>query len=261
MKNRPSRPSVLCLSGLDPTGGAGIQADIETMLMTGSHCLPVITSLTVQDTHNVRSSTRVQAELLTAQVQTLLEDVPICAIKIGLIDNPETVAVIGQILSEHQDIPIVADPVLKAGGGFDFGAADLAQAYRSLILPYVSVVTPNTEELRLLTPQSGSTEMAAQDLHDCGADHMLLTGTHATSADVINRLFCGKDEIGLWHWPRLPGEYHGSGCTLAAALASYLAQGLPMTDAAEKAQVFTWQALESAWPAGRGQLIPARHRI
>lgn len=257
----PGKPAVLCLSGLDPTGGAGIQADIETLFANGCHCLPVITSLTIQDTRNVMRTQAVAVELLRSQVDALFADIPVQVIKIGLIDSPDVLRLIADVMADHPAIPVVADPVLKAGGGFRFGGEALIEAYRELILPGVTVLTPNTDELNALSPDCESHALAASTLMRRGCQHVLLTGTHAPTHDVINTLFHANAPAESWSWPRLPGSYHGSGCTLAAALAAGLAQTMPVSQAAANAQAFTWQALQRSRAAGRGQLLPDRRPV
>jgi hydroxymethylpyrimidine/phosphomethylpyrimidine kinase len=246
------------MSGLDPTGGAGIQADIESIMQTGSHCFSIVTALTVQDTHNVQRSVGVAPELLVAQAEALRRDVHIDAIKVGLIDSPDTLKAVVHILTLFPGVPVIADPVLKAGGGFDFGAGQLVRLYREQLISRVTVLTPNTHELRLLCPGADSLESAAAEICAEGTAYVLLTGTHDTSIDVINRLFSGDEEINQWRWPRLSAEYHGSGCTLASALSSCIAQGMDIPSAASRAQEFTWSALNKAWQAGSGQLLPNR---
>lgn len=254
----PSKPNVLCLSGLDPSGGAGIQADIEALFARGCHCLPVITSLTVQDTCNVIRTQAVDVNLLHSQIDTVLEDIPIHAIKIGLIDNIDVLRLIAGVMTDNPTIPVVADPVVKAGGGYQFSGAELIAAYRSLILPRVTVLTPNTDELQAMSLGCDDHERAVSTLMDLGCRHVLLTGTHAHTRDVINTLYHADAPAESWTWPRLPGSYHGSGCTLAAALAAGLAQGDPLSQAAASAQAFTWQALQQGWRAGQGQFLPDR---
>jgi len=251
---------VLCLSGLDPSGGAGIQADMEAILMTGSHCLPVITSLTVQNTQNVQATQPVNGEILRHQVESLLSDLSISAVKIGLLDGPDNVRVVAEILKQLRDVPVVADPVLIAGGGYDFGAVDIIDLYLEQIAPHATIMTPNTHELYRLSKGSDSQSEAADRLLRAGAKHVLVTGGHEPGELITNRLYSGKkgDEPSQWQWARQPGEYHGSGCTLAAALASYLAQGNNVTDAASLAQDFTWQAIIHGWQPGAGQFIPNR---
>lgn len=257
----PGKPAVLCLSGLDPTGGAGIQADIESLLAHGCHCLPVITSLTIQDTRNVTRTQSVAVELLRSQIDAVFADMPVQAIKIGLIDSPDVLRLIADVMAEHPEIPVVADPVLKAGGGFKFGGDILIETYRELILPGVTVLTPNTDELSALSPDCENHTLAASALMNLGCQHVLLTGTHARTHDVVNTLFHSNAPTESWSWPRLPGSYHGSGCTLAAALAAGLAQAMPLSQAVANAQAFTWRALQRGWPAGRGQSLPDRHPV
>lgn len=251
---------VLCLSGLDPSGGAGIQADIEAILAMGAHALPVITTLTVQNSVNVIATQPVDSDLIRRQVAALTDDLSIQAVKIGLIDSPATLTVVAQILADLPDVPVIADPVLKAGGGFDFDTKDLLSLYKKLIVPAASVLTPNTEELSRLVPEAGNHEEAANQLLSYGCDHVLVTGTHDSTENVINRLYTLKKGVApqQWSWPRLKGSYHGSGCTLASALAAGLARGLSLSDATQQAQQFTWHALKTGFRAGIGQHFPNR---
>jgi hydroxymethylpyrimidine/phosphomethylpyrimidine kinase len=253
-----TRPNVLCFSGLDPSGGAGIQADIEALFSAGCHCLPVVTALTVQDTRNVLASQPVPPTLLIEQARAVLDDMPVAAIKIGLLGSIAAAEVIHSILRDYPDVPVVLDPILRAGGGFDFSAQELREAMRSLLIPLCTVVTPNTLELRLLTSAADNDEASANALLDLGCSHVLLTGTHAESPSVINQLYTAHQPPLRLEWPRLPGEYHGSGCTLAASLAAHIAHGLAMADAARRAQHYTWQTLEAGQRPGRGQYLPDR---
>lgn len=252
------KPNVLCFSGLDPSGGAGIQADIEALFSAGCHCLPVVTALTVQDTHNVLACHSVPPTLLIEQARAVLEDMPVAAIKIGLLGSSATAEVIHSILRDYPEVPVVLDPILRAGGGFDFSAQELRTAMRSLLIPLCTVVTPNTVELRLLTSAADSDEACANALLDMGCTHVLLTGTHADSPNVINQLYTRHQPPLRQEWPRLSGEYHGSGCTLAASLAAHIAHGLEVVDAARRAQHYTWNALEAAQRPGHGQSLPDR---
>ncbi|MEY3667887.1 MAG: hypothetical protein RL572_1427 [Pseudomonadota bacterium] len=252
------KPNVLCFSGLDPSGGAGIQADIEALFSAGCHCLPVVTALTVQDTHNVLACHSVPPTLLIEQARAVLEDMPVAAIKIGLLGSSATAEVIHSILHDYPGVPVVLDPILRAGGGFDFSAQELRTAMRSLLIPLCTVVTPNTVELRLLTSAADSDEACANALLDMGCTHVLLTGTHADSPNVINQLYTRHQPPLRQEWPRLSGEYHGSGCTLAASLAAHIAHGLEVVDAARRAQHYTWNALEAAQRPGHGQSLPDR---
>jgi hydroxymethylpyrimidine/phosphomethylpyrimidine kinase len=255
------KPMVVCFSGLDPTGGAGIQADIETLAALDCHALPIISSLTVQTTSNVLATHPVDADLIRQQFYALLESgLEISAIKLGLIDSIQTLRCIAEITKQHNNIPLIADPVLKAGGGYEFGNQKLMEEYVQLILPNCLALTPNTHELNRLSPLSDTEEEALADLCNRGCKHVLLTGTHRNSLDVSNRLYSSKHPPcdKTWSWPRLDHEYHGSGCTLASALAAGLAHGLDIATAAFNAQKFTWNALNRALPRQFGQSFPDR---
>src|SRR5690554_1663649 len=265
-KAAKARPNVICLSGLDPSGGAGIQADIEALLQTGSHCMPVLTSLTVQDTSNVLHTRAVDADLIRWQLDTLHADIPVAAVKIGLLSDLKVLQTIAEWLAAHPHIPVVADPVLKAGGGFQFENEALVDEYIRLLLPHVDILTPNTDELLRLAPASDH-DSAAATLLAAGCGHVLVTGTHDDSEHVANRLYAASSEPNpagprgpttTWQFPRLPGSFHGSGCTLAASLASFVATGHELQEAVELAQQFTWQALVKATRPGKGQFVPDR---
>ncbi len=252
------KPNVMCFSGLDPSGGAGIQADIEALFSGGCHCAPIITALTVQDSHNVISIVPVSAPLVVEQARAILEDMPVHAFKIGLLGSIEMLEVIHTILVDYPKIPVVLDPILRAGGGYDLGSAELVAAMRSLLLPLTTVLTPNTHEIRLLAPTADSLEACAVELLDTGCQHILLTGTHEPGAEVVNRLFSHHQPIKSTNWPRLQEEYHGSGCTLAAALSGYLAHGLSLHESVQQAQKFTWESLHHGSRPGCGQYFPDR---
>lgn len=253
-----NRPIVLCFSGLDPSGGAGIQADIEALFSIGCHCAPVITCDTVQDTRNVIDMMPGDPSRIVAQARAVLEDMPVAAIKTGLTGSIPVIEVIHTLLHDYPDIPVVVDPVLNAAGGYDFGADTLVDAYRSLLLPQCLVTTPNSPELEQLARHSDSLDAAASELLDLGCAHVLLTGTHLPAERVSNRLYTEHQSVRTYDWPRLPHEYHGSGCTLAAALAGFLAHGSSVGEASLQAQEYTWHALEAGWRPGCGQWVPGR---
>lgn len=253
-----NRPNVMCFSGLDPSGGAGIQADIEALFSTGCHCLPIITTLTVQDTLNVVASHPVDPTILVAQARAVLEDIPVQAFKIGLIDSVKGIEVVHTLLRDYPKIPVIFDPILRAGGGYEFSEDDLIEAFNTLLLPLITVLTPNTNEIRALAPRADSLDACAAEILDRGCQHVLLTGTHADSEHVINRLYTAHLPIRSFEWPRLSHEYHGSGCTLAACLAGYMAHGLDINEAVQQAQRFTWESLNHGIRAGFGQFLPNR---
>ncbi len=254
--NKPA-PIVLSISGHDPCGGAGIQADIEAIAAGGGRAATIITCLTDQDTRNVYGLTPVPAELMEQQANSVLSDLPVAVIKIGLIGSAETAAHIATLIEDHPSIPVVLDPVLAAGGGTELAGQELIRTLRTQLLPRVLLATPNSVEARRLTGEE-DLDRAAQQLLDLGCKNLLLTGTHEPGGNVVNRLYTSDCETVSWRWPRLEGEYHGSGCTLASAVAVRLARGLSMRQAVERAQRYTWDALSQAERPGRGQALPTR---
>ena len=252
------KPTVMCFSGLDPTGGAGIQADIETLFSTGCHCAPVVTVLTVQNTQNVLAMAATDTTILVQQARAVLEDMAVQCFKIGLLGSVASVEVLHTLLNDYPDIPVVLDPVLSAGGGYRFGDEDMLEAIRELLLPLTTVLTPNNQEIKLLAPMADNEDACANELLERGCEHILLTGTHAQTTGVVNRLYSVHQEVTLFNWPRLEHVYHGSGCTLAAAVAGYLAHGSSVHEAVQQAQRFTWEALSHGSRVGFGQHLPDR---
>ena len=260
---RPTPPLVLSFAASDPTGGAGIQADILTLASMGCHPLSVITALTVQDTAGVDEVLVIDAEWVADQARMLLEDMPVAAFKMGMLGSVEAIAVIAEILSDYPEIPVILDPVLASGRGDEFVTDDMIAAMRELIIPQTTIITPNSNEARRLalfeTEDEDITlpECAAR-LIELGCEYVLITGTHENTPRVLNSLFNTDGMMQTDAWDRLPGSYHGSGCTLASALAATLAYGQEMPQAVREAQEYTYEALKAAFRPGMGQYIPER---
>ena len=258
MSISPDKPVVMCFSGLDTTGGAGIQADIETLFSIGCHCAPVVTALTVQDTHNVISFNATDPSMLIQQSRAVLEDLPVQCFKIGLLGSIKSVEVIYTLLKDFSLIPVVLDPVFMAGGGFEFGGDELKDVIKNLLLPLTTVLTPNTDEIMRLAPSSDNLDACANEILELGCQNVLLTGTHSRTVEVINRFYSTHQETAVFNWPRLEQSYHGSGCTLAAAIAGNLAHQLSIREAIQNAQHFTWESLKHGYRIGFGQHVPNR---
>jgi hydroxymethylpyrimidine/phosphomethylpyrimidine kinase len=254
------RPAVLFLSGHDPGGGAGIQADLETAAALGGHGLSLITAHTVQDTSDVAAVRAPDLALLREQAALLLADVPVEAIKVGLLGAPEQVPFIVELI-ERTGAPAVVDPVLRAGGGAELASGALIEALKRA-LPRVEVLTPNAAEARRLVPEARDLDAAGAALVALGAKHVLITGgdepAHDKDDAVVNRWYRRDGAPRAFSWPRLPGPFHGAGCTLAAAVATLLAQGSSVGAALADAQAFTHRALERGFAPGRGRRIPDR---
>ncbi len=258
MKKPPSVPVVLVFAGADPTGGAGMQADIEAIASMGCHAAPVITAVTVQDTTDVLAFVPQNAELVIQQARAILEDMPIAAVKIGFMGSVETIEAIHVLLTDYPELPVVVDPIIRAGGGKMLSDEDMVTALTTLLLPLTTIVTPNSEEARLLAPQADSQDAFAMAILEAGAEYVLITGTHEPSRDVINVLYGNNRRLELFVWKRLEGSYHGSGCTLASTLSALLAHGVDAVSATRKAQKYTWQTLKNAYRLGMGQYLPNR---
>ena len=260
---RPTPPLVLSFAASDPTGGAGIQADILTLASMGCHPLSVITALTVQDTAGVDEVLVIDADWVADQARMLLEDMPVAAFKMGMLGSVETIAVIAEILSDYPEIPVILDPVLTSGRGDEFATDDMIAAMRELIIPQTTIITPNSNEARRLALfESEDEDISLPDcaarLIEMGCEYVLITGTHENTPRVLNSLFNTDGMMQTDAWDRLPGSYHGSGCTLASAIAATLAYGQEMPQAVREAQEYTYEALKAAFRPGMGQYIPER---
>ncbi len=259
-------PAVLTFAATDPSGGAGLTADILTLASMGCHPLSVITAITVQDTSGVEGMTAIDADWVSDQARAILEDIPIAAFKIGAMGSVENIAAIAEIVSDYPEIPLVLDPILTSGRGDEYANEEVLEAIRELLIPQCTVITPNTPALRRLMISDEEDaeivglgiEKLAMRLIDIGAEYVLVTGRHESTADVINTLFHEKGLLRSDTWRRLPGRFHGAGCTLASAIAATMARGLDIEDAVREAQDYTWQALKFGFRPGMGQLVPDR---
>jgi len=256
-------PNLLIISASDPTSGAGMQADIQTVSSLGCHPLSVLTGLTVQDTKGVHHVSPVESKLFAAQAQAILDDSKVDLIKCGMLSSEENIRVLANLLNEYSNIPVVFDPIMASGRGDELTSESMRQLMIELILPRVTLLTPNIMEARQLVKLDDqvkeiSIDEAAKRLLASGCENLLITGTHDVTDDVVNRLYLSDGETESYAWKRLPHEYHGSGCTLASAIAAYVAQGLSLKQAVEEGQDFTWHTLDAAIQTGQGQRIPNR---
>ena len=253
-----SPAAVLAFAASDPTGGAGIQADLLTIAALGCHPLSVITALTVQDTHGVERLLPIEASWITAQARRLLDDIPVAAFKAGILGSAQNVRAVSEVIAQHAAVPFVVDPVLASGRGDPLAQDEVIEALRELILPQATMLTPNSLEARRLADGAGDLAECARRLIDQGCEYVLITGTHEAGTDVVNVLYDASGVVREDRWPRLPASYHGSGCTLASAIAAELAKGLEPPEAAQAAQRFTWESLAAGFRPGGGQFVPHR---
>jgi hydroxymethylpyrimidine/phosphomethylpyrimidine kinase len=257
-------PIVLVFAASDPSGGAGLQADIMTLSSMGCHPLSVVTAVTIQDTTGVDAVSPIDAEWVADQARCVLEDMPVAAFKIGVLGSVETIAAIAEVVSDYPEIPLVLDPVLASGRGDELASEEMVAALRELLVPQTTIITPNSLEARRLAIDETNDE-DDPDLAECarrlvasGCEYVLVTGTHENTPQVVNTLYGQEGVLRSDSWQRLPGSYHGSGCTLASAIAATIANGLAIGDAVKDAQEYTWQTLKAAFRPGMGQQIPDR---
>jgi len=258
MRDPTTPPTVLAISGNDPSGGAGIAADIEAILSMGAHAAPVITTLTVQDTRNAWQVEPLDPGLVIDQAEAVLADLDVKAIKLGLLGSVGIARAVAGLLVRHPGIPVVLDPVLIAGGGAELAEASITTVMLDELMPLATLVTPNSDEAQRLVPAAPDLAGCAQAMLAHGARWVLLKGGHEQTTTVVNRLYGPDGDVAHHEWERLPYDFHGSGCTLASALAGLLAHGIAVPAANDRAQRYVQSTLTHALHIGRGQPIPNR---
>ncbi|MDC8759734.1 bifunctional hydroxymethylpyrimidine kinase/phosphomethylpyrimidine kinase [Janthinobacterium fluminis] len=252
-------PPVLVFAGVDPSGGAGIAADVLAIAAQGGHAMPVVTALTVQDNDRVFGVLPVDAGTVRRQALALIDKIAVGAVKIGIPGNAANAQAIAEVIAllraRQPGLPVVLDPVLASGNGDALSREDAVKALAPL-LPLATLIVPNLPEAALLGGVAGVAEQAAV-LRGRGCRHVLVTGGHADGALVYNSWF-GPDGRRDWQFERLDGAFHGSGCTLASAIAARLARGQAMAAALADAQGYCQRALAAAYPIAPGQWMPQR---
>lgn len=243
--------NVLSIAGSDPSGGAGIQADIKAISANGAYAMAAITALTVQNTQGVSGVHLVPPSFVADQIAAVFADVRVDAVKIGMIANADIALAVADVLGRHSEVPIVLDPVMIAKGGAPLLGDDAIAVVREALLPLATVLTPNLPEAAHLLgvpPATTRPEMVAQGHALCalGPKAVLMKGGHLDAIDSPDVLITNAHE----HWfnaPRISTKNtHGTGCTLSAALAAQVAQGLPLHDAVAAAKAYVATAIEQA---------------
>jgi hydroxymethylpyrimidine/phosphomethylpyrimidine kinase len=262
MKQPPCPAVALTIAGSDSGGGAGIQADLRSFAAFGVHGLSAITAVTAQNTRGVSAITMLSGQIVAAQIEAVLEDFPVAAIKIGMVGTPGLCRTISAALAGVRHIPLIVDPVLVATSGAALARGSLVAALRRHLLPHAYLLTPNIPEAEQILGRSvrGREDMlpAARDLRSLGANSVLLKGGHLAGAEVAD-LLLGPDCEQWFVHPRIAVEGHGTGCTLAAAVAAGVANGLPLAKAVGEAIAFVNRALSLAYRPGQGKLVVLDH--
>ncbi|MDB9864272.1 hydroxymethylpyrimidine/phosphomethylpyrimidine kinase [Candidatus Thioglobus sp.] len=246
--------SVLLFSGLDPSGAAGVSADIETINQFGVTPLPIITTLTAQNTQRVLSLEPTKNSLLELQFKLIDEDISFNTVKIGLLGTSSQVKTISKLLSNKKGLNIVLDPIISSSTDDILSSKEMIDAMKNELIPLCLIVTPNLAELNALAP--GFNEESAISSLNC--PWVLLTTSDSSEIQVEHRLYHNANLVSKFTYKKLTGQYHGSGCTLSSAIAALLADNVPVEDACKKALDYTYQSLLSAKKVGKMQYHPNR---
>jgi len=257
------RGAVLSLAGSDSGGGAGIQADTKTITLLGSYAATVLTALTAQNTRGVSSIHGLPPSFVLDQLETVLSDIPIDVIKTGMLHTPAIISAVAECMRERKVmIPLVIDPVMVAKGGAALLEREAVQVFVDQLLPQAYLLTPNVPETERLLGRAirseQEMEQAARDLHAMGAANVLVKGGHLTGRHSTDILFDGNQCHAFSSERFFTSNTHGTGCSYASAIASFLAQGEPLPQAVEKAKKFISAAIRLARPLGRGH-SPVNH--
>ena len=246
--------SVLVFSGLDPSGGAGISADIEALNQFGVTALPIVTVLTAQNTCEVVQIEVVDCSLIEAQYRAVAADIDFQVAKIGLLGSTEQINTIANCLSEKPNLSVVLDPVIRATSDTQLVDESAILAMREQLISLATIITPNQSELALLAPDLDESN-AVKSL---SCPWVLLTGTDNSQQDIEHRLYCLGELHSSFNYVKLPGQYHGSGCTLASSISALLALGVDVDIACKRALDYCYQTLLSAKKLGKMQYHPNR---
>ena len=253
----PHYTRVLTIAGSDSGGGAGIQADLKTFAALGCYGMTAITALTAQNTVGVQGIHAVPASFLKAQIQSVLDDIGVDAIKIGMLHEPAIVEVVAWAIDHYQLRNVVLDPVMVATSGDRLIAEETVQVLVRELFPRATLITPNLDEAALLVghpiERADALEQEAQHLIDMGANAVLLKGGHL-AGDTVTDVLLSKDQAAQWlSSPRIARRnVHGTGCTLSSAIAAHLALGLPLVQAVREARAFILQAIAHGAPVVTG---------
>jgi hydroxymethylpyrimidine/phosphomethylpyrimidine kinase len=254
-----STPIALTIAGSDPSGGAGLQADLKTFTVLGVYGASVITALTAQSTQGVSGIFPVPPDFVSRQIATLVEDMRPAATKTGMLNDRATVLAVADAVKRHDLHPLIVDPVMVATSGDLLLEETAVAAVRSDLIPLADLITPNIGEAAQLLgvpPAASEDEMVAQAkaLLALGCKAVVLKGGHGTGAEAVD-IFMERDGQSLrLALPRLAAQHtHGTGCTFSAAVAAGLARGAPLSTAVAAAKRFVHEALQAGQALGIGQ--------
>ncbi len=244
----------LSIAGSDSVGGAGIQADIKAMSSLDVHCCTVITAVTAQNTTAVEDILPISEEMVQSQLEAVLKDVDVKAIKTGMLYSPEIVGVVADILEDHE-VPLIVDPVMVATVGDSLATKDLARAIKRDLIPICELITPNKYEAEILAGMEIRNEndiRYACEVIGKEASSVLLKGGHMTGSTVTDYLYLSS-EITKLEYPRLEKAGHGSGCTLSAFITANMAKGMDIVNSVQNSRKLIQQSIQEQYAIGRGE--------
>ena len=244
-------PVVLTIAGSDSGGGAGIQADIKTMSALGAFATSAITAVTVQNTLGVNGIHDIPCEIVADQIEAVLSDLPVKAIKIGMINKVELVEVIACAIKKHKIEHVVLDPVMVATSGGKLMQSSTVEKLKSVLFPLSTIITPNLYEVGVLLNKqitsADEMESAAKALGDLGCKSVLVKGGHLSDAEMVDILWLSKEqEIHTFSAPQIHTKnLHGTGCSLSSAIATFLAFGKNIPESVDLAKDYITDAIEA----------------
>ena len=250
------KSKVLIIAGSDSSGGAGIQADIKTVTSLGSYAMTAITAVTAQNTTGVKSIIPIHPKEISNQIEYSAKDIRPQAIKIGMLHSKQVILAVNKSLNKIKIKKIILDPVMVAKGGARLLFEDAVVALSEYLLPRATLLTPNIPEAEALTGIKASDEAAlyqiGETLLEKGAQAVLLKGGHLIGSTIVDRLFTSSG-VEIFKNPRIDTRHtHGTGCTLASAIAAGISDGLTISDAVNKAEIYLHKAIEGAPGFGSG---------
>ena len=254
---KENTPIVLVIGGLDPTGGAGVLADSQTILMNGCHPITLVTCLTAQNTNSFDDMKATNTDFFKKMTKTLLKDISsINAIKIGALANKEIIKLVKEIIINYKNIPVVLDPIIETSSGGSLISKEGIKELKLSLLPYAELVTPNIEEAKFLTNKDSLSEITEQ-FHKLKSNYIFIKDNEEEN-QIRNYLYKNKQLIKEWQVAKIKGRFQGTGCSISSCIASNLAKEIKIEESIELAQDTVHQSLLNAIDLGKGQKIPKR---
>ncbi|MCJ7833374.1 MAG: bifunctional hydroxymethylpyrimidine kinase/phosphomethylpyrimidine kinase [Deltaproteobacteria bacterium] len=251
------KPRILTIAGSDPSGGAGIQADLKVIALLGGYGTSVITALTAQNTEGVQGVLPVPPFFIKKQLQSVLSDIDVDAVKTGMLVQSEVISLVAQMIKKYKVKKLVVDPVMVSGSGHSLLEGKAVQILKDELFPIAGLITPNLSEASVLSglPVRTLADMkrAARVIKEKIKGNVLIKGGHLSGAKAAKDLFFDGASFLEFSSPRIrTSNIHGTGCTFSAAITTYWAQGFPLIDALGKAKAFITKAIAGAQPVGHG---------